>query len=621
MKPDSPLRFPLLCLLALACLLLTNRVVAAPPVAPSGLQATWTSTGFSCSWTDNSNDEAGFYVTYRQGTTGSFSIVSTVDPNVTTYSTTFDSWPECVTFQWVIFAFKGSETSFSNIVEIISPPRVTSGAYVTGSVGTSFSHQLTANCPGATVTGYAASGLPGGLTLNPASGLISGTPAAAGRTVATVTVNFSGGRTAQQSLRIHVFRPVPATVAPVATTAIGDRSLTQGEAPPAAISLTGHFSDPDVTQASRIVFNTGTIDFVYYPETAPATVANFLGYISRGDYVNTIIHRSIPGFVLQGGGYAAAPGTPSIPRQPAVVNEPEITNGRGTVAMAKLGGDPDSATCEYFISLADNATNLNNQNEGFTVFARVAGNGMAVADAIAALPIRNYSTVNGVLTDCPVTNPPPAAFDPASLVKVVSAGPVTPLAFSVQSSAPGVCTVAVAGGELTLTPAGPGTAVITVTATDLDNLTVQQTFTVTVEQPYSAWAAAQGFASPADAAADADPDKDGLSNMTEFALLTDPRTAAPSALPATEIATEGADRHLALTFPMRRFASGLTARVEAAADPSGTWTKVWDTTDGTASPLVVRSSTFADRTELTVRDTAALGSGGRRFLRVRFTQP
>ena len=621
MKLARPLRTLFLCLLALACLLLTDRVMAAPPAAPSGLQVTWTSTGFSCSWTDNSNDEGGFHVTYRQGTTGSFSIVDTVDPNVTNFSTTFNSWPECVTFQWVIFAFKGSETSFSNIVEIISPPRVTSAAYVTGSTGTAFSHQLTATCPGATITGYTATGLPGGLTLNPTSGLITGTPAAASRTVATVSVSFSGGRTAQQSLRIHVFRPVPATVPPAATAAIGDRSLTQGAPPPAAIPLAAHFNDPDVTQASRIVFNTGTIDFVYYPETAPATVANFLGYITRGDYVNTIIHRSIPGFVLQGGGYAAAPGTPSIPRQPTVVNEPEITNARGTVAMAKLGGDPNSATCEYFISLADNAANLNNQNEGFTVFARVAGNGMAVADAIAALPIRNYSTVNGVLTDCPVTNPPPAAFDPASLVKVVSAGPANPLAFSVQSSAPGVCTASVTGSDLTLTPSGPGTAVITVTATDLDNLTVQQTFTVTVEQPYSAWAAVQGFASPADAAADADPDKDGLDNMTEFALLTDPRTAAPSALPATEIATAGADRHLTLTFPVRRFAAGLTARVEAAADTGGTWTKVWDATDGPASPLVVRSTTFPDRTELTVRDNAPLGSGGRRFLRVRFTQP
>ena len=61
-----------------------------------------------------------------------------------------------------------------------------------------------------------------------------------------------------------------------------------------------------------------------------------------------------------------------------------LKNNRGTVAMAKLGSDPNSATSEFFISLANNAANLNNQNEGFTVFARVAGNGMTVADAIAA---------------------------------------------------------------------------------------------------------------------------------------------------------------------------------------------------------------------------------------------
>lgn len=83
----------------------------------------------------------------------------------------------------------------------------------------------------------------------------------------------------------------------------------------------------------------------------------------------------------------------------AVENEFKVSNTRGTVAMAKLSGDPDSATSQWFINLADNSSNLDNQNGGFTVFAKVIGDGMAVADAIAQLQIVNAGSA---FTDLPV---------------------------------------------------------------------------------------------------------------------------------------------------------------------------------------------------------------------------
>lgn len=142
----------------------------------------------------------------------------------------------------------------------------------------------------------------------------------------------------------------------------------------------------------------GTFDIRMLPESAPATVANFLAYVRGGHYDGTFFHRSEPGFVVQGGGFRfdavttrAVPITAFSP----VVNEFAISNTRGTVAMAKLGGNPDSATNQWFVNLANNAANLDAQNGGFTVFGRVLEEGMAVLDAVAGLRRINFSSTLG----------------------------------------------------------------------------------------------------------------------------------------------------------------------------------------------------------------------------------
>jgi peptidyl-prolyl cis-trans isomerase A (cyclophilin A) len=153
----------------------------------------------------------------------------------------------------------------------------------------------------------------------------------------------------------------------------------------------------------------GPIDFALYERQKPITTANFLRYVDEGRYFTTdpanqqqapsFIHRSVPGFVIQGGGFIATsnPANPpdrlqptQVAAYPAIQNEPGISNKRGTVAMAKIGDNPNSATSQWFINLADNSANLDAQNGGFTVFARVVGSGMDVADRIANLPIYNF---------------------------------------------------------------------------------------------------------------------------------------------------------------------------------------------------------------------------------------
>jgi len=176
--------------------------------------------------------------------------------------------------------------------------------------------------------------------------------------------------------------------------------------PVAAVMLLATRAEATVVRFNSVL---GNIDVRLYNTATPLTTANFLNYANSGDWVDTFIHRSVPGFVVQGGGFkfpSDAIGLQNVAQDPAVLNEPGISNLRGTIAMAKLGGDPNSATNQWFFSLANNAANLDTQNGGFTVFGRVVGNGMTVADAIAALPrvnagspfdtlpVRNYTTGN-----------------------------------------------------------------------------------------------------------------------------------------------------------------------------------------------------------------------------------
>lgn len=160
----------------------------------------------------------------------------------------------------------------------------------------------------------------------------------------------------------------------------------------------------------------GDIDVKLHPESAPKTVANFLRYVLDGEYDKTFIHRSIPNFVIQGGTFALDNnGLVRVSQYRAVVNEFNISNTRGTLAMAKLSNDPNSATNGWFFNLKDNNSgtatsgNLDLQNSGFTVFGTII-NGLDVMDTIAGLPVggiinlNNNTNDNGELTRVPIAD-------------------------------------------------------------------------------------------------------------------------------------------------------------------------------------------------------------------------
>jgi cyclophilin family peptidyl-prolyl cis-trans isomerase len=187
----------------------------------------------------------------------------------------------------------------------------------------------------------------------------------------------------------------------------------------------------------RLQTTLGNIDIELYDTAAPATVTNFLAYVNSAKFNNSFMHRSVPGFIIQGGGFTWDNTTSTVAavvKNPPVVNEfsPTRSNLRGTIAMAKISDDANSATSEWFINLANNAANLDNQNGGFTVFGKVSDAGMVVVDAIAALPRVN---AGGAFTDLPTINYTSGNLGRANLVMVERASivgeipPVLPTQF------------------------------------------------------------------------------------------------------------------------------------------------------------------------------------------------
>lgn len=143
------------------------------------------------------------------------------------------------------------------------------------------------------------------------------------------------------------------------------------------------------------------------PGSAPKTVENFLKYVDSKAYDNSVFHRSVKDFIIQGGGFQATlPNLPAIPQNAPVVNEYRESNLRGTIAMAKLDGNPDSATNQWFFNLSNNnAAILNNQNGGFTVFGRVVDDAsLLVMDRIAAVPVPSPSPLSSPFNEIPLQN-------------------------------------------------------------------------------------------------------------------------------------------------------------------------------------------------------------------------
>lgn len=160
------------------------------------------------------------------------------------------------------------------------------------------------------------------------------------------------------------------------------------------------------TQYAVVDTSDGAFVLALDDEKAPISVANFEQYAKDGFYTNTVFHRVIPGFMIQGGGFDHHGNYPEgihnkgahSELRPAIANEWKngLKNTRGSVAMARLGGQADSATTQFFINLKDNGfLDQPRDGAGYAVFGKVIA-GMEVVDRIAGVPTGRFAGMGDV---------------------------------------------------------------------------------------------------------------------------------------------------------------------------------------------------------------------------------
>ncbi|TCV93646.1 peptidylprolyl isomerase A [Biostraticola tofi] len=150
-------------------------------------------------------------------------------------------------------------------------------------------------------------------------------------------------------------------------------------------------------QETHVLLTTsaGNIELALDNQKAPVSSQNFVEYVNSGFYNNTIFHRVIPGFMVQGGGFTEDMSQKQT--RPPIKNEADngLRNTRGTISMARTA-DKDSATSQFFLNVADNAFLDHGQRDfGYAVFGKIV-KGIDVVDKIAQVPTKNVGPYQNV---------------------------------------------------------------------------------------------------------------------------------------------------------------------------------------------------------------------------------
>lgn len=299
---------------------------------------------------------------------------------------------------------------------------------------------------------------------------------------------------------------------PIVKNAIAD-VVVAANSSPGTLNLLNNFDDPFTTGLVATfqlyatgLGNGGTTNVVLFDqagEGAPESVQNFRDYVDSGAYTNSFIHRTAAfsggiTSIVQGGGFTVSnfDGTrftdvADVPTNDPITNDYSANraNERGTIAFAKLGGNPDSATSGWFFNTVDNTSTLGpTNNGGFSVFGEVVSDADFIpVAAIAALPTVNSG---GAFGELPINQPAPlpSSFSFSGLDDLVRYQSITvsqqqELTFEVVSiSNPSLISSSVSGSNLALNYAAgrSGSTDITVRATTLQGTPIEDSFSVTV---------------------------------------------------------------------------------------------------------------------------------------------
>ena len=320
----------------------------------------------------------------------------------------------------------------------------------------------------------------------------------------------------------------------------------------------------------RFSTNLGNIDVLLLTDEAPNTVQNFLNYVNSGHYNNSIIHRSVPDFVIQGGAYYFVSGTLTAnPANAPVASEAGVSNTRGTLAMA-LSTGPNSGTNQWFFNDIDNSALLDGSGDGgpFTVFGMIANtSSLSVMDQINNVQVFAF---NSPFDSLPLLNYTTADFNASAQV-----------------------------------PNADFITINSITMLTVQNFTAWQTAKFTNQQQQA----------PTFIAATATPFNDGVPNLLKYVFDINPSVPMTSAgranLPALGTTTISGTKYLTLTFHQHNALVGVTVNVQTSPGLQ-TWTTA-------TNPTIVQTGT--DSNSDPIMQVQVAESGTMQFIRLNVSQP
>lgn len=235
----------------------------------------------------------------------------------------------------------------------------------------------------------------------------------------------------------------------------------------ACLVLTPHAARADDATASnpevRVTTNMGSFVVELYPDRAPLTVADFLRYVREGFYTNTLFHRVVANFVIQGGGHDANPPYDLKPTYPSVVNESGngLQNKRGAVGLARAAG-AHTGNAQFYVNLVDNPElDPLPTRWGYAVFGQIV-EGMDVVDRIGVVPTGGFGPFKAdapvkavVIQNIALITPPGLATPPPS-TPPAAAPSATPPAGTAPAGTPPAATPPAGAASPPAQPASPG---------------------------------------------------------------------------------------------------------------------------------------------------------------------